>query len=192
MSRIPNSPEEIFEDFSYDFQNVYESDLISIALYGSGAKGEYVPRKSDINFLIVLSQNGIENLDRALNLIPKWRKRNVAVPLFLTKAYIESALDTFPIEFLNMKNHYKMVFGEDVLRDLEIRREHLRLQIERELRGKLIYLREGFLSTGNDRERLKEMLSASVPAFTSIFAALLYLKEERAPDSKAQVFARTA
>ncbi|MFQ5865247.1 MAG: hypothetical protein ACE5IW_08485 [bacterium] len=192
MPKIPDSPEEIFEEFARDFQNVFGTDLISIILYGSGAKGEYVPKKSDINFLIILSENGIENLDRVLDLIPKWRKRNVAVPLFLTEAYIESALDTFPIEFLNMKNYYKLVFGEDVLKDLEIDKEDLRLQIERELRGKLIYLREGFLSTGQDRERLKEMLSASVPAITSMFEALLYLKEEPVPHSKVQVFARTA
>lgn len=192
MPKIPNSPKEIFEEFTQDFQNAYEMDLISIILYGSGAKGEYTPKKSDINFLIVLSQNGIDNLDKALDFMPKWRKRNVAVPLFLTRAYIDSALDTFPIEFLNMKSYYKLVFGEDVLKDLEINKNDLRLQVERELRGKLIYLREGFLSTGHDRDLLKEMLSSSVPAFTSIFEGLLYLKDEKAPGSKVQVFERIA
>ena len=62
MAKIPDSPESIFEEFTQDVQSVYNSDLTSIVLYGSGAKGEYIPQKSDINFLIVLSQKGIENL----------------------------------------------------------------------------------------------------------------------------------
>lgn len=90
-----------------------------------------------------------------------------------------------------MKNYHKLVFGEDVLKDLEISKQDLRLQIERELRGKLIYLRQGFLSSGHERELLKEMLAASVPAFASIFEALLHLKDEQVPNSKVQVFART-
>lgn len=192
MAKIPNSPEEIFEEFTRDVQGVFDSDLTSIVLYGSGAKGEYVPKQSDINFLIVLSSKGIENLDKAFELVHKWQKRNVAVPLFLTCNYINSALDTFPIEFLDMKNAYQMVYGEDVLKDLQIKNADLRHQIERELRGKLLHLREGFLSTGNDREQLREMLAAAVSTFVSIFKGLLYLKGEEIPDKKPQIFEKSA
>lgn len=192
MAKIPHSPESIFEEFTQDVQAVYNSDLTSIVLYGSGAKGEYVPKKSDINFLIVLSQKGIENLDKALELIPKWQKRKVAVPLFLSKEYIASALDTFPIEFLDMKNAYKLVYGEDVLKDIEIKNDDLRHQVERELRGKLLHLREGFLSTGNERDDLRAMLAASVSTFVSIFEGLLHLKGEKIPSTKAQIFEKTA
>ncbi|NIR47422.1 hypothetical protein GWO43_02990 [candidate division KSB1 bacterium] len=192
MARIPDAPEEIFDEFTEDYKAAFEQDLTSVILYGSGAKGEYIRGKSDINFLIVLTSNGIENLDKALDLIPKWRKRNVSVPLFLTEGYIQSALDAFAIEFLNMQKHYRLVFGNDVLESLEISKNDLRLQIERELRGKLLHLREGFLSTGQDRDSLREMLSASVAAFASIFEALLYLKEDKVPASKAEVFKHTA
>ncbi len=192
MPNIPDSPEEIFGEFSQDFQTAYGSDLLSIILYGSGARGEYVPKKSDINFLIVLSERGIAHLEKALDLIPKWRQRAVAVPLFLTKWYIASALDTYPIEFLDMKTHHRLVFGEDVLNDLQIDKNHLRLQIERELRGKLLALRQGFLSTGNDRDSLRAMLAGTVSTFAAIFEALLFLKGEEPPNLKAQIFEKTA
>lgn len=191
MAKIPESPEEIFKEFTEDYASVFASDLRSIVLYGSGAKGEYIPKKSDINFLIVLTRVGIDNLDKALELIPKWQKRNVAVPLFLTKEYVDSALDTFPIEFLDMKNAHKLIYGEDILIDLQIDRNDLRRQLERELRGKLLHLREGFLSTGYNRDRLRDMLAATVPAFNSIFAGLLYFKNEKLPASKAEMFERT-
>ncbi|MFQ5675746.1 MAG: nucleotidyltransferase domain-containing protein [bacterium] len=192
MARIPDSPEEIFEEFTGDFQTAYGSDLVSIILYGSGARGQYVANRSDMNFLIVLSENGIDRLEKSLEFISKWQKINVAVPLFLTENYIRSALDTFPLEFLDMKNGYRLVSGKDVLKDIEIKKEDLRRQIERELRGKLIQLRAGFLSTGADREQLRGMLAASVSTFVSIFAGMLHLKDEEIPTSRTQIFEKTA
>ena len=97
MTKIPQSPEEIFTEFSNNIKQLFNDDLVSIVLYGSGAKGEYVRKKSDINFLVVLTEDGIKKLSGAFALVKKWNKRNVAVPLFLTREYIESSLDSFPI-----------------------------------------------------------------------------------------------
>lgn len=192
MPRIPDTPEEIFSEFSENVKSAFGDELVSIVLFGSGAKGEYLPGKSDINLLIVLSEKGIDALDKGLELVEKWRKMNVGVPLFFTEDYITSALDTFPIEFLDMKNFHKPVYGKDVLSALEINHDDLRRQIERELRGKLVYLRTGFLSTGNERKRMREMLSASVAAFISIFEGLLYLKGKQIPEKKTEVIKDTA
>jgi predicted nucleotidyltransferase len=105
MSKIPKTPEQIFQEFTDDFMKTFGDDLISIILYGSAARGEYIYKRSDINFLIVLTEQGIMQLRRALLLIPRWQKRKVSTPLILTEGYIRSALDSFPIEFLNMKQH---------------------------------------------------------------------------------------
>ena len=144
MAKVPKNPEEIFEEFTDDFKNVFGSDLISIILYGSGASGHYVAGKSDLNFLIVISEGGIDNLDRAFSAVARWRKRKAATPLFMTKAEILSSRDTYPIEFLSMKKHYVTVSGEDVLGGLSFEPAHLRLQSEREFKGKLVHLRRGF------------------------------------------------
>jgi hypothetical protein len=58
-------------------------------------------------------------------------------PLFLTRSDLSSSLDSYPIEFLNMKNRYRLVYGEDVLQKLSFNPLAVRLQIERELKGKL-------------------------------------------------------
>ncbi len=192
MPRIPDSPDQIFDTFTQDVQRIFGKDLVSIVLFGSGARGQYVPKKSDINFMVVLTQAGIERLNEALEIVDKWRKVNVAVPLYLTGKYIETALDTFPIEFLDMKHFHKLVYGEDLLANIEIDKDDLRQQIERELRGKLIQLRGSFLSTGNNREALHDMLSASVTTFVSIFEGLLHLKDAPLPNAKGQVLVKTA
>ena len=192
MSKIPKSPDEIFQQFTSDYKNIFGDELISIILFGSAARGEYIHKRSDINFLITLSDSGIQQLKRAFSLIPKWRKKKVSTPLFLTKQYIQTALDSYPIEFLSMKQYHQVVFGEDVLSSIEIQPEHLRLQCERELRGKLIHLRQEYLNTGGKSRRIKNLLRFSLPAFISIFSALLYIKQADNPKSKKEIFESTA
>jgi len=177
MSKIPSKPEEIFGDFAHDYKEVFGADLISIILYGSAARSEYVPKKSDINFMIVLTDEGIHALGKALPLVPKWLKRNVSTPLFLTKQYIRSSLDSFPIEFLNFKAAYRLIAGEDVLADISFDNALLRLQCEREIKGKLLQLREAFLETQGKRQRIEGLISLSLSTFFSIFQAVLFLRE---------------
>jgi len=179
MSKIPGKPEEIFGDFSHEVKALFGADLISIILYGSAARGEYVPKKSDINFMIVLSENGISRLGEAMALTAKWHKRKVATPLFLTQNYIASSLDTFPIEFLNFKTAYRLIFGEDVLKDLGFDKKFVRLQCERELKGKLLQLRENFLETGGKKQNIEALIRLSLPTFFSIFQAVLFLNDKQ-------------
>jgi len=192
MAKIPKRPEDIFQEFSNDVREVFNSDVESIILYGSAARGEYVYRRSDINFLVVLTEAGIAQLNKAHALVHRWAKRNVSTPLILTRRYIESALDSYPIEFLSMKHHHQLVFGSDVLSEIEIAAEHLRLQCEREMRGKLLHMREQYLETNGNPGRIKNLIRMTVPAFVSIFSALLFLKDEENTLSKKQIFERTA
>jgi predicted nucleotidyltransferase len=192
MAKIPDRPEHIFDEIREDYTALFGDDLIAIILYGSGARGEYIPKKSDINFMIVLSDTGIERLSVAVSTVAKWRKKNVRTPLVMTKGYLESSLDTFPLEFYNIKSAYQVVCGQDVLKDLAIRKEDLRLQCERELKAKLLLLRESFLEAEDKSYLLRELVGQSLSAFVSIFKALLYLKGEEVPEKNEAVLSFTA
>jgi predicted nucleotidyltransferase len=181
MSRAPNDPREIFPDIVSDYKSLFGNDLVSILLYGSGASGDYVAGKSDINFMIVLSDEGIDSLDKAFSVTAKWNKRRVAAPLFLTEAYINSSLDVFPMEYLNFQNNYILVHGKDVLEDLVFDPPYLRLQCEREVKGKLLILREAFLESQGKAKRLHPIVADSLGAFAAIFNALLHLRGEPVP-----------
>jgi predicted nucleotidyltransferase len=178
MPKAPARPEEIFEDFASDYRKAFESDLLSIILYGSGARGEYIPKKSDLNFMIVLSESGMDGLSKAIPLVSKWHKKRVNTPLFLTPAAFSSSLDTFPIEFLNIKAAHKVVCGENFLKDLAFDKNYLRLQCEREIKGKLVQLRKHFLETAGNWRETEALISASLPTFFSLFQAIIFLKDK--------------
>ena len=99
----------------------------------------------------------------------------------MTKAFINASLDCYPIEFLNMKNNYILIYGDNILEQIDVSPENLRLQIERELKGKLILLRQGYLEAQGKPRQLKNLISRSFTAFISIFNAMLYYKHDVAP-----------
>jgi len=178
MSKIPTRPQDIFESFVSDYQKAFESDLLSIILYGSGARGEYIPKKSDLNFMIVLTENGMKHLSKAIPLISKWHKQRVNTPLFLTSTSIVSSLDTFPIEFLNIQAAYTVIYGDDCLKNLSFDKRYVRLQCEREVKGKLVQLRKHFLETAGNGRKTEALISASLPTFFSLFQAISFLKDK--------------
>jgi len=189
MAKAPNRPEELFAEFTRDCNKIFSAELVSIILYGSGARGEYIPKKSDINFAVILTDEGINRLSMAIPFVASWKKRRVATPLFLTKEYIASSLDTFPIEFLNLKAAYTVVFGQDILRDLVFDRRLMRIQCEREIKGKLLQLRQSLLETEGNKRKIAALISLSLPTFFSIFQAILFLKGRAGISGKEQLLA---
>jgi predicted nucleotidyltransferase len=185
--RVPQSPEEIIPDLTRDYLNIYGDDLISICLYGSGARGDYIPKRSDLNFLIVLTEEGMTRLDKAFKMVARWHRRRVATPLFLTTEYIADSTDAFPLEFLNIKRHYRVVWGKDPLSAIDVRQEQLRLQLEREIKGKLLQLRAAYIASKGWKRNLVHLASQSLTTFVSIFQGILYLQGKEIPHQKSDV-----
>lgn len=103
------------------------------------------------------------------------------IPLLLTKEELMDGVDVFPIEFLNIKQHHTILSGEDFLKDIQVSKQHLRHQLEFEIRSKLIHLRGEYLQyKGKDLEAL---ILAAVPTLAPILGALLYMKNlQDSPD----------
>ena len=192
MAKIPDIPQDVFVDLTEDYRQVFGKDLVSLILYGSAASGHYVKGKSDINLLVVVTKEGINRLEDSLAIVKQWKKNRVAVPLVMTKAFIESSLDCYPIEFLNMKNSHILIHGEDVLEQLKFKPEDLRLQIEKELKGKLVLLRQSYLESEGNSRQIKQLISRSVTAFISIFNALIYLKQGSAQQKRRETIKELA
>ncbi|MDY6878908.1 MAG: hypothetical protein V2J25_14920 [Desulfatiglans sp.] len=187
MGKYPEDPKEIFPEIMTTYKTVFGDDLVSIILYGSGAGKDYRPGKSDINFIVVLSEKGMNSLDKAFEVQKKWRKKRVAIPLFLTEDYVATSTDVFPIEYLNLQRNHLLVYGKDILKDLSFDWECVRLQCEREIKGKLLLLREAFFESMGKRDALKGVIENSMSAILAIFEGLLYLKERDLPAGKREI-----
>lgn len=182
-----NSLDVLCKVFREELEGVFGEHLKSIILFGSAAGADYISGVSDHNFLVVLDGEGIQDLAKARPLLTGWRKKKIAPPLFMTEEYIQASLDSYPIEFLNMQLSHRVVAGDDVLADLGMANEHLRLQAEREAKGYLLKLRQGLIITQGSKAKMHALIGESLAALTSLFRALLVLKNMDVPETRQEV-----
>ncbi|MBN1824882.1 MAG: nucleotidyltransferase domain-containing protein [Candidatus Eisenbacteria bacterium] len=172
-------PEAAYEPFLRDLRGAFGDGLLSAAVYGSAARGDWRPGDSDINFLVILDDRAILDLENAFGFVKGWQKRGIAIPLFLTEEYIRGALDAYPLEFLNMQSAYRVLLGPDPLAALRFERRAVRLQCEREARGYLLHLRRGYLAGRGRARDLRALIVASLPGYHALFRGLLWVAEGR-------------
>jgi len=163
------------DEFVRGLEDVYKEDLVSVILYGSAASGEFVDEHSNLNLLIVLKDAGLENIKKSAAVVNKGKFR-MFMPLFFNRDYITSSTDVFPVEFLDMKENYVLLAGEDVLKDITVDLKNLRFQCEHELKAKLISLRQFFLKNHKDRAILRNALFKTVNSVTHILRNIVRIK----------------
>jgi hypothetical protein len=168
----------------------HADDLQSVVLYGSAAAGDEVPGVSDVNLLILLREVTPAALRQARKALTVWPTQPPLSPLFLSPSELAASADVFPIEFLDMKERHRVLWGDDPLRDLIVAPADVRRQLEAELRGKWLRLRQAYLRDAGDAVSLRSLMRESLSSFQVLFAAALGLGEEAHPPRRSQVFAR--
>ena len=180
---------EKFQPFQDEIISCCPDNIHSVTITGSSLTDDFDPDKSDINSVFVLNQMDLKFLELLAPLGKKYRKKKVAAPLIMTRAYIDQSLDVFPLEFMNIQLLHKTVLGDDLFCDLEIDIPHLRLQCERELKVRLIGLRQGYLASMGDRRLLSNMFAASFSGFMPLFRGILLVLGKPVPVQNEDVLA---
>jgi len=99
----------------------------------------------------------------------------------MTPRYVNESLDVFPIEFLNLHHIHRTVYGEDLFAEVPVERRDLRLQCERDLKAKLIGLRQGYLAAAGNARILNKNFSMAISGYMPLFRAIIYLKSDEFP-----------
>ncbi len=165
----------------------YREKIHSIHVTGTAITDDFNLKRSDVNSVFVLNKMDLKFLELLAPLGKKYGRHRVAAPLIMTEEYIKGSLDVFPIEFLNFRLIHKTVYGEDVFKDIEIDRNDLRHQCERELKSKLIWLRQGYISSQGDRKLLTEGFVSSISAYIPLFRGMITLLGKEPPTRQADV-----
>jgi hypothetical protein len=171
-------------------KDAYGESLVSVVLYGSAAAGDHHERYSDINILCVLTAVTPRELARGQEIFRWWREQGSPSPLLLSESEVASSTDCFPIEFLDIQQQHRLLFGKDLISELNIDRRFYRAQVEHELRAKLLRLRQKTAGMLADTDQLRRLLVDSVSTFCVLFRHALALAGVDAPVRKREVIAR--
>ncbi len=158
---------------------VYAERLLGVLLFGSAARGAYVPKRSNLNLLVALERVGPKELAEYRKLRPEVEKPPLTAPLFLDPNYVRYSTDTFPLEFLDIRSFHILLSGQNILQGITIDPKHLRLELEREIKGKLLLARQAYLESNGDEARLLSILSRSFNSLRVIFFGIVHLRENR-------------
>jgi predicted nucleotidyltransferase len=181
-----------FDAFLDDLKSTHGKNLASVILYGSAAAGDFIPQASDYNLLIALHRITPKDLRNAHAVMREWTRLGYHVPVYFTVEELQTASDVFPIEFHNMERARKVLYGADVLADINISDEFLRHQTEYELRSKLIRLRRAYIPASGSVAGLLDLMAESIASFASLFRAVLLLNGIEPPVTKQKIAALTA
>jgi hypothetical protein len=96
------------------------------------------------------------------------------------------------MEYADVLEHHRVLHGELPAEDRIIDREHLRLQLEQQVMGKLIQLRQGAMAAAGKRGALLELLEASLSTFMVLFRSTVRLHGQRPPSTHEALCHRVA
>jgi len=161
--------EAIVNEFVEKMKAAAGTNLASVILYGSAAQGEFHPEYSDLNLLCILRDASFASLSKIASVVEWWRGKKHHPPLVLTAGELKSTADVFSIEFVDMKQRYRVLWGDDVLKVLDIPMHLHRSQLEYELREKLFLLRQHIMLAGSNEKQLWEVMLQSLSSFTTLF-----------------------
>src|ERR1700687_232252 len=185
-------PEKLINEFVERMRAAAGTNLLATSRDGAAASGDYVSYYSDVNLLCVLGETSFAAIEALAPAIEWWGKQKHRVPLLLSAEEMRRSADVFSIEFLDMRRHYRVLWGEDVLKTLEIPMRLHRAQVEYELREKTILLRQRLLLVAGKTEAKWELLLRSLPAFGTLFRHTLIALGDAGVESKREVAAALA
>jgi len=175
---LPLEVRQTLRAYLAEVTEIFGSTLQALILYGSAARGDFLPGRSNLNLLLVLSDHNVQALKQYGNMHRRWNRERIVVPLILTLDELRRSLDVFPLEYFEIKEHHVVLAGRDPFPELDVPTRNLALQCEQELRRNLLRLRQRFVEGAGKPEAaailLPLSLTALLPCLRGLFRLLGY------------------
>ena len=161
---LPDETQQLLRAYVKDVTDIYGDQLEGLILYGSAVRGEFLPGRSNVNVLFVLASYDVAVLKNYSGLHRRWSKEQIVVPLFVTKDDLQSASLVFPLEYLEIHECHRLLWGQDPFVGFKVDQRHLAGEVMQSLRGNLLRVRQRFVEGGGTEEAITILLPLSVTA----------------------------
>lgn len=166
-------------------------NLESVILYGSAARGDFRPGASDLNILCSVTVINLSELQRLAPVVSWWtREMNEPAPLFFLTEELRRSTDVFAIESLDIKRSHRVLFGKDVVADLEVPMNLHRVEVEHELRQLLLKLRQHVLHAGHNEMEFNAVMKRTISSAVILLRHTLLAFGEEPPLATTELFSR--
>lgn len=166
---------EFYKELALKISEIFEHHIYQAVIFNHDD-----PREDDL--LVIPKVSSFEQLTALKPVVKSMIKKNIPSPYIMTREYILSSLDSFPLEFLNIRSDYcNLICEEDILKDLHFDKKHIRLQTERELKSKYILINNALLSISSSLA-YENLTRESILSIKPTLKGILFLYGESIPN----------
>src|SRR5258705_13709910 len=157
------------EELVSQLQLAYGAGLRSVVLFGSAVAGEHNPKKSDYNILVIVDSLPLDRLRAVAAVSKAWAEDGNPPPMTFTSNEWRSSADIFPMEYADILERHRVLFGTAPFDGIRVTPSDLSLQVEQQTMGKLLQLRQATMGAGGDSRLQLEVLEKSLSTLMVIF-----------------------
>ncbi|MCG5055949.1 MAG: nucleotidyltransferase domain-containing protein [Myxococcales bacterium] len=181
---LPAPTKTQLEKLSQQLQTMLQDNLVSLAVHGSVARGEYRPGSSDVDLIIVLESLSVPLLTELRQPLRLARDAARIESMLLLRGEIARSADVFPLFYDEIAACHVVLAGRPPLEGVDVSDEHLRLRIEQELREINTRLRRLTIDAMEQGRFFVNALEHKLRQVRYPLLALLRLRGLTVPDTK--------
>lgn len=171
------------EEFGRQVAAALGDRLVSLLLYGSAARlGGGSGKARGTNTLLICDPLDPTVLAALETPTKPWTRSGHPAPIVLSLREWRSSSDVFAIEYEDIRAAHRLIAGRDPWDGIAVRQEDVQRQLEQELMGKLVRLRQAYVAAAGDRRRLTVLVTQSASGYFTMLRTLLRLMRRAVPD----------
>ena len=159
---VPDDTQKLLQTYVKAVKGAFGESLEGLLLYGSAVRGEFLPGRSNLNILLLVSSYDSAVLKRYSALHRRWGKEQIMVPLFLTEEELHMSAAVFPLEFLEIQEQHRVLGGRDPFIGFHVKTDRLREAVVQGLTSHVIRLRQRYVEGGGSDDATTMLLSLSI------------------------------
>lgn len=165
---LPEPTQKLLRSYVQEVTNAFGDQLEALLLYGSAVRGEFLPGRSNLNVLLFVSSYEVPLLKQYAALHAKWSKEQVVAPLFLTKDDLQASAVVFPLEYHDIHECHRVLWGQDPFVGFKVDHRYLAGEVLQALRGNLVRLRQRLVEGGSTAEAMTILLPLAITALLPV------------------------
>lgn len=169
---LPEETQQLLHRYTKEVKAAYGDRLEGLIIYGSAARGEFLLGRSNLNVLLLVTCYDAATLKAYAPVHKRWSKEQIVVPLFLTEQELVGASSIFPLEFLEIQEHHRVLGGRDPFVGFHVKTHRLKDQVVQGLAGHVLRLRQRFAEGGGTDDAVTVLLPLSVTSLVPLLRGL--------------------
>ena len=161
---LPNDIQKRLQTYVKEVTAVFGEQLEGMLLYGSAVRGEFLPGRSNLNILLLVSSYDSAVLKQYSTVHRQWSKEQILAPLFLTEEELHRSAAVFPLEFLEIQEQHRVLAGRDPFIGFHVKTDRLRDGVVQGLSSHVLRLRQRYVEGGGGEEATMILLPLSITA----------------------------